>query len=368
MVGSAERVVVPIHPAADVVPLGRFTVHDIDTLRLMLRGSSVVDWYRLHFKTKEEVDAYIRLNELNPDDPEDGVRLRELQIHALRYLAHHLGYNVPDPVAEADLRTLLLYASGQGRRSARLYACLILKVMHIIHYVEAHELQSRLAISPAEISTLLHAKVERVVRGLLERNFPIVEFSGNSKAYDSIISKLLAKKDTQAAQVFDKLRFRLVVERLEDVPALLIALQRELVPFNYLVPNQAENTLVDLDHMLVRSGNVSAIRLLSEGDAELNEPNQLAAHVKKNEFSGPDYKVVHFVAEIPVRIDRVMPFQSARLMGLGPVVFGTVEFQVIDQVTSRTNETGENRHSAYKLRQRSKVKERLERGKRKKGT
>jgi uncharacterized protein (TIGR04552 family) len=259
-----------------------------------------------------------------------------------------------------------LLASGHGRRSARLHACLILKVMHIIHYVEAHELLARLAISQAEVATLLQAKVERVVRGLLERNFPIVEFAGNSKAYDSMITKLLAKKDTQAAQVFDKLRFRIIVDRLEDVPALLLALQRELVPFNYLVPNQAENTLVDLDHLLVRSGNISGIRVISEGDTELNEANIAAAHVKKNEFSGPDYRVVHFVAEIPLRIDRVLPFQSPRVLGLGPVVFGTVEFQVIDQVTARGNETGENRHSEYKHRQRGKVKERLERGKRKK--
>lgn len=359
------RSVVTLHPSADVVPLGRFRLQDLDVVRLLLRGSSVVDWYRLHFDNRDDIDAFIRVNGLEPSDPADRAHLRELRDRAVRYLTEHLSYRVPPSMQTAEIEELFAWASGRGRRRDRLFACMTLKVMHIIHYIEAHELLSRLPISGAEVAILLHARVEQVVRGLIERNFPIVEFAGNTKAYDSVISKLLAKKDTQAAQVFDKLRFRFVVERLEDVPSLLLGLLRELLPFNYLVPSQSENSLLDIDHVLVRAGNLATIRALQDPKAELNE----ASHpdfqaVRKNEFSGPDYRVVHFVAEVPIRIDRVLPFQSPRLQGLGPVVFGTVEIQVVDRITAERNETGPNRHSAYKLRQRGRVKERLERGKR----
>jgi uncharacterized protein (TIGR04552 family) len=54
-------------------------------------------------------------------------------------------------------------------------------------------------------------------------------------------------------------------------------------------------------------------------------------------------------------------------MGLGPIVFGTLELQVVDRATALKNETGENRHTLYKRRQLARVRERLERGKRKKG-
>jgi len=87
---------------------------------------------------------------------------------------------------------------------------------------------------------------------------------------------------------------------------------------------------------------------------------------RKNEFSGPDYRSVSFVADVPMRLDRVLSFQNARLAGLGGIVFTLVEFQVIDRMTAETNEVGVNKHSLYKQRQRIKVKERLERGKRRK--
>lgn len=362
------RHVVPTHPSADVVPLGRMQHHDIDSLRLLLKGSSMVDWFRLHFSDEAEIDAFIRVNELDPYDSTDLARIEALQEGAIRFLRDHLRYRVPDAIAKTDFRQLFRYAAGHGRRAYRMYACMTLKVMHVLHYTEAHEMLSMLPISNAELAVLLTAKVERVVRGLLERNFPIVEFSGNTKTHSSVISKLLAKKDTQASQLFDKVRFRFVVERREDIPPLLLALLRELAPINYLVPNQAENTLVDLESILIRAGNLIAIRAKKNEDADLNESSEreiLPEH--KNEFSGPDYRVVNFVAEVPLRADTILPFeQSPRLEGLGRVVFGSLEIQVVDRVTAKANETGENRHALYKRRQLVKVKERLERGKRRK--
>jgi uncharacterized protein (TIGR04552 family) len=371
-IGTIEprmRSVVPTHPAADVVPLGRFDLHDLDSVRLLLRGSSVIDWYRLHFRTKSDIDAFLRVNEIDPDDPADRTRIAEIHTRSVRYLEEHLGYHVLDEIAECtDIRHLFEYASGtRGRRKDRLFACLTLKVMHIIHHVDAYELLSMMPISHAETAVLMQAKIERAVRGLIERNFPIVEFTGNTKAPYSVVSKLLAKKDTQSAQVFDKLRFRFVVERLEDVPSLLLALTRELTPFNYLVPNQADNSLLDLDRLLMRAGNLTAIRAQREEEHELNEePAPDMTVSRRNEFSGPDYQVVNFVADVPLRIDHVLSFTSERLRGLGCVIFAPVEFQVVDRMTADSNESGENKHSLYKRRQRIKVKERLERGKRRK--
>lgn len=355
-----------VHPDGGAVPLGRFGMQEIDALRLLLRGGSVVDWYRVHFTDQNEVRAFLRVNELDPDSSGDRARLADLHARAVEYLSDHLGYRVPEVIREADPIDLFAFASGKGRRAYRLHACLALKVMHILHHVEAHELLSMLPISHAEVGVLLHAKVERVVRGLLERRFPIVDFSGSTKSFYSTVSKLLAKKETQAAQVFDRLRFRLVVERLEDIPPLLVALMRELIPFNYIVPSQSENTLINADDMMIRSGNLAAIRVDKDASM-LNESEPVERKEgPRNEFSGRDFRIVNFVAQVPIRVDRVVPFQSRRLMGLGPIVFGTVELQVVDRATSLRNETGQNRHTLYKRRQLARVRERLERGKRKK--
>lgn len=360
------RSVVPIHPSADVVPLGRFDLHDIESIRLLLRGSSVVDWVSMHFATSEEIDAFIRLNELDPDDPKDHGRLLELQHKSVRYLEEHLRYRVPEVFKDSvDVRYLFRCASLlKGRRTHRFYACMLLKVMHIISHSDSYELLSMLQVSQAELAVLVHAKIERVVRGLLEREFPIVEFTGNLKTPNSIYSKLLAKKDTQSAQIYDKLRFRFVMERLEDIPPLLLAMTRELLPFNYIVPGQTHNSLVDLYRMLVRSGNVNAVRAERDGVSWNEPPLTDLTSDRRNEFSGPDYRVVNFVADVPLRVDRMLSVPDSWVRELGPVVFGSVEFQLVDVVTAEQNELGENRHTLYKARQRAVVKQRLERGKR----
>lgn len=365
---SELRASVPtLHPRPGVVPLGRIETHDLDVLRLVLRGSSVVDWYRMHFRSRDEVRAFIRVNGMDPDDAMDRARIAEMQAEAEQILREHLGYRrIPEVIKHASIEELFDYASGKGRRAYRFYACIMLKIIHVVHYTAAHELLSMLPISNAELVVLLRGKVEQAVRGLIERGFPIVEFSGNAKSKRSVMTKLLAKKDTQAAQVFDKLRFRFVTKRLEDVPSVLVALSRELFPFTYLVPNQSDNSLIDLDHVLRRAGNQRVIEGLTADREEVNEASRSVLSSPKNEFSGPGYKVVHFVTEVPVRIDRVLPFRGPRLMGLGSVVFGTVEFQVMDERSARTNEQGENRHALYKARQLVRVKERLERGKREK--
>ncbi|MEL6188641.1 MAG: TIGR04552 family protein, partial [Myxococcota bacterium] len=262
-----------------------------------------------------------------------------------------------------DVRRLFLLASERQKRKLRMQACMTLKVMHIVNYQEGHELLSRLPFSGAEVSILLRAKVERVVRGLLERKFPVVDFAGNSKTNDSILSKLLAIKDTQAARVLDKLRFRLVVDRTEDIPSLVMTLLDELVPFNYVVPNQSSNTLLEFDRLLQRAGNVDVTRV-DKGSGLVNEAPENGLGNPQNEFSGPSYRVVSFVSEVPVRVDPVLPLEGRTVERLGRLVFGTVELQIVDQVSSERNESGENRHALYKARQRSRVKERLERGKR----
>ncbi|MBI4817183.1 MAG: TIGR04552 family protein [Deltaproteobacteria bacterium] len=365
---TIDRTVHTHHPDGDPVPLARFSRIDVDSVLLLLRGSSVVDWITLHVETDPEIDAFLRVNELDPDDPRDRARFLRIRDEAVRYLREHLAYKVPPLFAETDdMRLLFRKASGvSSRRSERFFACLMLKVMHVVHHAEAQELLNVLPLSQAELAILVQAKVERVVRGMLERKFPIVLFSGNRKTRNSVLSKLLAKKDTQSAQIFDKLRFRFVVERREDVPPLVLGLVRELLPVNYVVPLQTHNSLVDFDAMLRQSGN-RAVQEPEHGDVLINEPLDGMAHENKNEFSGPDYRVVNFVADVPLRVDRYLPRSVERLSDdLGRVVFAPVEFQVVDRQTDLSNESGENRHSLYKARQRTKVRQRLERGKRQK--
>src|SRR5262249_60379806 len=81
-----------------------------------------------------------------------------------------------------------------------------------------------------------------------------------------------------------------------------------------------------------------------------------------NEFSGPGYRVINFVADLPVRLDSFVCRAGDPLYGdYGQVVFVLTEFQVVDQATAVTNEQGENSHLRYKERQHARVRARLTR-------
>ena len=99
-----------------------FTLGDLTAIRNLLRGGSVIDWHRLYFTDRDEVDRFLRVNELDPNDAHDMRRLGELRAAAVEYLERHLGLQIPDEVASGvPPRDLLLIASQKGRR--RTHAC-----------------------------------------------------------------------------------------------------------------------------------------------------------------------------------------------------------------------------------------------------
>jgi uncharacterized protein (TIGR04552 family) len=48
---------------------------ELEQVRLVLRGGSVVDWYRLRFDGPDDVRAFLRISEGDADDPRDIARL-----------------------------------------------------------------------------------------------------------------------------------------------------------------------------------------------------------------------------------------------------------------------------------------------------
>src|SRR5580692_4933857 len=221
--------------------LDEFTIADLEAIRLILRGDSVIDWRRLDFGSEEEVHRFLRSHELAPDDPTDRVRMDHVKSESIAYLRRQFDYPIPRPVERASVPELLMLAAGRGHRA--MCACTILKCMHIIHHLDGRELLFLLTMSNQEVFHVVEEKVYRVIGGMLAGGFPIVEFVGGRKRKDSLITKLLSKQETIAAQIFDKLRFRVVTRTRDDIFPILQYLTQRLFPFNYVVPEQSINSI-----------------------------------------------------------------------------------------------------------------------------
>ncbi len=333
---------------------------DLETIRLILRGSSIVDWRRLHFADATEVDHFLALNLFDLDDPRDERRLRAILAQAVEYLRKAFGYRVAEVVAQpADVRELFLLASGalEPQRYRRI-ACVVLKCMHVVHHLEARELLFRTPLREADLAERVDRRVMAEARRMQQLGLPVVEFVGNVKARSSLITKLLAKRDTVAAQIFDRVRYRIVTERQDQIPSILLHLTRTLFPLNYVVPGQTDNSLVRFRDLVSRHPAAAALT------PELQAPLGIEARDRRprNDYSGKEYRVLNFVVDLPVRVDELLPPDGRLAEDLGRVVFSQVEFQIVDAATARRNETGESSHERYKRRQSKIVLRRLSRG------
>ncbi len=136
-------------------------------------------------------------------------------------------------------------------------------------------------------------------------------------------------------------------------------LTQHLFPFNYAVPGQTQNNLIQFQDLLAEHphGPEVAADMQLPPDLERREPAG-----SRNAFSGKDYRALNFVVDVPVRIDDLISPLDPMADELGRIVFTLVEFQVFDRETARRNEEGDSSHERYKRRQHQEVLRRLSRG------
>lgn len=335
---------------AGLLPYG---LNDVEQVRLLLQGNSAIDWQQLAFVDHHDVDRFLRLCGFHVQDPTDVMRLVAIHRQAIAYLEEHFEDPI-DPAVKspADVRDLLLIASRRG--PAQPDACKVLKVMHVVHHVGGRELLYRLPVPAAELFFRVEKKVFEAVDGMKAAGVRVAEFSGSRKTPDSVLTKLLSRRDSLAASVHDRVRFRVVTETMDDLLGALVYITREMLPFNYVVPGESTNDLIDLRRTLQADPDLSRLEPL------LQRLDEQAVGGRINQFSSSGYRVINFVADVPIRVDDLVSHLEDYTVTNGITVFLMVEFQLVDRETDAANNTGANRHSLYKARQYRRVKERLE--------
>ena len=332
----------------------------LERVRLILRGGSVVDWYKLGFNTKEEVRAFLYVNTFDIDVAEDEERIRALFRISYDFLHNGLGFHIDESIWNpACVTDPFLIASGATSSQQR-QACILLKVTHTINHLEARELRHNLPLPDAEIFGAVEEKLGEYIEDMVDEGLPIVQFEGGRKTRESTLTKLLSKRRATAAEILDRLRFRIIVESRSDIPLVLARMTQGVLPFNYVIPEESTNDIIDVRKYL------SSLAYLSPSDWDrlqfdvaLEETDPLRRPY--NECSAERFRMLNFVIDLPIRVDHVLERpEYQHLTSLGRLVFVTVEFQVFDKRTFEVNEKDSDAsHDAYKERQKDRVRHRL---------
>ena len=70
--------------------LDQFELHDVEAVRLILRGASVIDWHRLDCPAEEAARNLVENHGLDLDDPADVVFIESMKESAIGYLRRHI--------------------------------------------------------------------------------------------------------------------------------------------------------------------------------------------------------------------------------------------------------------------------------------
>ncbi len=331
----------------------------MERIRLILRGGSVVDWYRLGFSTVQEVRDFLTVNGFLCSEEGDVDRVRDLLRMAADYLKRELDIAVqPELWSPDEIEHPFLVASDMRNRLQR-DACILLKVVHTINHFQARELRMALSLPEVEVFSMVEEHVERSMNILIGDGYPIALFTSSRKSKESTVTKLLSKRRATATQILDRLRFRVVVDTLDNLPIVLAAMTQRLVPYNYVVPEETTNDVLDF------KAYVTGLKHLQPSLGQLQFELGLESHdpLRRdfNECSVDEFRMLNFVIDWPLRIPHTLArAQNAHLRHLGHLIFLNVEFQVFDSATWEANEKNQaSSHDAYKERQRNRVRVRL---------
>ncbi len=334
----------------------KLSLGDVERARLVLRGGSVLDWRRLNVTSLAEGDAILRVNGFDPQNEEDGSRLREIHLSAVDYLERNFGFNfAPEIVNAVPPCKLMLLASG-GEPMLRRQACTVLKIMHIIHHVDARELKSRLNISDRALYHLVEEKTTHAISEMKTQGYPILDFQSSCKTHDSIITKLLSKKRGSWDPLYDRIRFRIVTATIDEIIPVVVYLGRHLFPFHLTVPGESHNSIFNFKDFIRRHPRIS--KMIPELQVDLMHESEIIR--PSNPDTSSKFKTVSFVVDLPIRLDeRQLEVWAPGIKLPSRVVHVLSEFQIVDQASNIENKNGDASHDRYKARRMTKAKERL---------
>ncbi len=350
------------------VHLRNLSLNDLEAIRLILRGGSVIDWRRLNFESRNEIDALLAVNGYLIGDPQDQERIKYLHRAATGFIEENYDYEIPPSLKKLESVYDLFEYSSNWRTFNReqSLSCMLLKVMGIINHLDGHQLAYTLPIRSNALAHIVTEKIISKINNLKTHQCPIVEISGGEKSKNSQVIKVLAKTETLSSTIFDRLRFRLVVEHKANIIPVLYYFTREIFPFNYTIPGESTNDLIDYVKFL--QNDEYAQKFIKDLQVDIGNEDELRIQkwqeiMRKNPFSAENFKIINFCFDLPIRVlDHFPKMQKELNVETGYIVFAMIEIQLMDQKSAIENESGEASHEKYKQRQLDKVWYRLVRG------
>lgn len=381
-----------------------------DSLDVLVGGKSALDVnsYLSRIDDKKSVENFLSGYGFDPNDPIQKAELFGNFQEAIQFIKRFflkegnsdgLDLQIPSILYTiTDVADMFLLASGKypqkHSQEEALWAGIILKVMHTILHTDKDLRYRYFSQIQLQIFDRFYKYVVREGEDLFLMNednkekIPLKDFETKAKkTRESIIIKLLHKKENVAEELFDRIGLRFVTHnRLDVLRVLKFLYNNYVVTIHNVKPSRSLNTLVDLNKYKTLQFDLVKQAMREEMSEEVfaYKLNQLAIDclptseddmMLNNTHTSQEYRAIHFTSRqlIKYRNPFMDEFSSLRRMAkkvgeedelakkilsidTSPIArdvrfFYPFEVQITDFDSHVSNTKGEASHDEYKKSQ-----------------
>ncbi|MBY0449387.1 MAG: TIGR04552 family protein [Cyanobacteria bacterium] len=351
-----------------------------DMIEAMLSGKSSIDLNGVPFRSREDAEQFLIHYGFDWHEDSDRAELVGLFEEAVRFINHVLLAKQPETLPKTlkeippgfladvnrDILSLMMIGADKNHPEQP-WACALLKVMHTLAHIQNGPLYTHFDVAKEQILNKINRVLDRDpeghfllgIPGPQGRVLPIYAFEKKDrKSRESILVKLLSKKENVAQEVHDMIGLRLVTfTEAEALLALDILRENRVIVFPNIIPSRSRNTLVDLTCMKEQYESIAGKILQGEATAEAlsdwfqgntpqcvwdsEENTNFSAH---NPSSSRHYRSIHITCRQLIRVkDPKTGFENR--------FFYPFEIQITDKASYLENKDGSSAHAHYKERQ-----------------
>ena len=382
-------------------------IFEWDFLDIVVGSHSALDakFFVSHMHDKRQVDNFLLGYGFDPEDPINRAELfgnfRESLQFVKRYFLKEnnpdgLDLIVPNSFYQiTEIEDIFLMATGCHENfnsdEERLWAELLLKVMHTILHVDKDLRMNYLKIIQTQILDrfykYLFREEEKLYLGHKNSDFiEIVNFEARpKKTRNSIILKLLHKAESVAEELFDRVAIRVVTKNKFDALRIIkFYLEKNIIIPHNVKPSRTMNTMIDLKRFrgnyqkIIKEAlrqNLSEEEFLMRVEKCIKNLHMEGGNHERNEHTLKNYHSIHFTGRQLINYKN--PFfkefnhlrQMARnstqeteltkkilsmdisLIARDVHFFYPYEVQIVDHLSHEINTQGEASHAEYKKNQ-----------------
>lgn len=346
-----------------------------ETLDAVILGKSSIDLSSMPTKNPDEARALLLQCGYDLSDPVDASEITMLFQEAVdfietRFLTNEihwegLGENYAPAVEvpaylkdNLDIIQLIMTAATSDNTD-RYWACAILKVMLTLSHIHNMPVQqyanqaSDAIVSNFKKVLTVDREGKHVLQGAGDRELTLYGFETKiQKARDSMLIKLLGKKESIAEDVWDLVGVRLITNTPQEaIIAVDILREQKVFTFPNIIPSRSRNTLLDYeDFKLAYQMAAENIETPMNAEDYYYWMNHIPVHpavqedFKANNASLPSYRAIHITCRYQLRLPSVENFKTTR------IAF-PYEIQILDRESYLASKAGDSAHTLYKQNQ-----------------